>query len=323
MARKQSNDILILNILKKYSDKNHILTAKQIAEFIESEYGILIERRTIYTTVSLLVEVYGYNIETYKENNKGCYLKQREFDKSEIELLCNSIYSSSHISEEDTKKLIKKLCESQSIYDRDEFTSNIYLSNGNKHNSQMFFSNIEFIKNAISKNKKIEFEYLKYNINKQLVTNGKTYKVSPYHIVESENNFYLICFNEYRNSINHYRLDKITNMEIIDERQDSASINFNPYEYVKNQVYMYAGKIETFKVVCDNEILDQVIERFSTDTIIEYKDAHSFTATINSSVDGIVYWAFQFINYCTVIEPQYVTDEIRKTLFKATNKYIN
>jgi pyruvate formate lyase activating enzyme len=61
MARKQSNDLLVLQILSKYSDERHYLTATDVIDLIQSEFGLNVERRTIYTTVDVLKEM-GYEI---------------------------------------------------------------------------------------------------------------------------------------------------------------------------------------------------------------------------------------------------------------------
>ena len=53
MARKQSNDLLVLQILSKYSDERHYLTATDVIDLIQSEFGLNVERRTIYTTVDV------------------------------------------------------------------------------------------------------------------------------------------------------------------------------------------------------------------------------------------------------------------------------
>ena len=53
----------ILEILKKYTDVDHPITQEKIAEYLEQEYGIVIERKAIGRNLSLLKEA-GYEIET-------------------------------------------------------------------------------------------------------------------------------------------------------------------------------------------------------------------------------------------------------------------
>lgn len=79
--------IRILQLLKNYSDENHVITHDQLTALLESEYGINIERKAIGRNISLLKEV-GYKIETVK---KGSYLTERMFEDSELRLLYHNM----------------------------------------------------------------------------------------------------------------------------------------------------------------------------------------------------------------------------------------
>ena len=56
---KKISILYILNILKKYSDVNHPMTQQQIAEKLESEYGMSVDRGTIKSNVMDLIDA-GY-----------------------------------------------------------------------------------------------------------------------------------------------------------------------------------------------------------------------------------------------------------------------
>ena len=57
--------IRILDILKFYSDVNHPLTQEEIIDYLESDYGIVIERKAVGRNISLLKEA-GIEIESDK-----------------------------------------------------------------------------------------------------------------------------------------------------------------------------------------------------------------------------------------------------------------
>ena len=61
--------IRIWQILKEYSDYDHPLTQDDIARHLESDYGIVIERKAISRNISLLKEA-GVEI----ESNSSCLL---------------------------------------------------------------------------------------------------------------------------------------------------------------------------------------------------------------------------------------------------------
>lgn len=62
--------IRILDILKFYSDVKHPLTQEEIIDYLESDYGIVIERKAVGRNISLLKEA-GIDIESDK---RGTFL---------------------------------------------------------------------------------------------------------------------------------------------------------------------------------------------------------------------------------------------------------
>ena len=57
--------IRILQILKKYSDFDHPLLQETIARYLETDYGIVLERKAISRNLALLREA-GYEITSTK-----------------------------------------------------------------------------------------------------------------------------------------------------------------------------------------------------------------------------------------------------------------
>lgn len=55
-------------------------------------------------------------IEGYQDNREGYYLIDREFELSEVRLLCDAVAASDMIKVEAGKVIIKKLIDSQSIF---------------------------------------------------------------------------------------------------------------------------------------------------------------------------------------------------------------
>lgn len=48
--------INILDILKRYTDENHKLSQKQIAEILKNEYNTTVERKTIKRNIMNLID---------------------------------------------------------------------------------------------------------------------------------------------------------------------------------------------------------------------------------------------------------------------------
>ena len=72
MLTEKANAICLLEVLKEYSDAEHILPMREIIAKMQSLYGIKIDRRTVYGAVALLIEI-GYDISIY-DRGRWCRL---------------------------------------------------------------------------------------------------------------------------------------------------------------------------------------------------------------------------------------------------------
>ena len=85
----KANTICLLKVLEEYSDGDNILKISEIIHKMQHDYGLSVDRRTVYSCVAVLSEM-GYDISVPDENGQGYYLASREFDVSEVRLLTSS-----------------------------------------------------------------------------------------------------------------------------------------------------------------------------------------------------------------------------------------
>lgn len=150
MLPDKANPICLLLILCEYSDENHILTMREIIKRMKADYGISPDRRTIYSSISLLIDM-GFDISTYKDNGIGYYIEQRLFEISEVRLLMDAVYSFSCLPPKHTEDLIKKLQKLLSIHERKHFEHLTVVRSEKKTANRQVFWNIEQLDKAISK----------------------------------------------------------------------------------------------------------------------------------------------------------------------------
>ena len=313
--------IRIYQILQRYSDEKHPMTQEKIAEFLEREYGIEIERKAIGRNVSLLKEA-GYEIET---NREGSWLTTREFEDSELHLLIDGVLGSRHISAKHSKDLIEKLCGLSNKYFR-AHVKNIYSVNEwNKTDNQSLFYNIEQIDEAIEKGYKIEFDYNKYGTDKKL-HRTKTHNASPYQLILHNQRYYLMALNEQWGNMAYYRVDHITNMKVLEERLTPLN-EVEGYEkgidysmFSSALPYMYTDKIERITFYADETIVDQIVDWFGKNAKIE-KCENKLKVTVKASSMAMEYWAMQYLNYVEVVSPSELRDKIKENLENAIKKY--
>lgn len=307
--------IRILDILKFYSDVDHPLTQEEIIDYLESDYGIVIERKTVGRNISLLKEA-GIDIESDK---RGTYFNGQLLSDSELHLIIDSILASKHISQEQSKSLIDRVSSLSNKYFNKHIKNTYSLNQRGKVHNELLFHNIEVIDDAIEKQKKIKYTYNKYALDKKLHKSAD-HVVSPYQMLLHNQRYYLMCHDEKWKHIAYHRVDKITNIEITDEslndiRTISGYENGIDYKEIATQMpYFYSTeKPEIIEFYCDEGIVDQIVDWFGDDVIFE-EENNKIKVTIKANQSSIIYWLLQYIQYIEVIGPKKVKDKILEIL---------
>ena len=262
--------IRVLNVLEEYSDVNHPLTHDKIVQILNTEYGIGIERKAVGRNISLLIEA-GYDIEKTK---KGSYLSSRTFDDSEIRLLIDGVLASGHVPKNHSKDLIDKLCSLSNKYFKKNVKHVFSVKDWEKTENTAVFLNVELISEAIDKSKKVAFSYNKYGADKKLHKSA-THVVSPYQMIIHNQRYYLMGYNEKWNHIQYYRLDRITDMEILGDSLTPIK-SLKGYEngidykrFSRSMPYMFYDEPKTVEMLVDEWAIDYVIDWFGKDVYFE------------------------------------------------------
>lgn len=315
--------IRILQIFKKYSDYDHPLLREDIAEHLENDYGIILERKAISRNIGLLKEA-GYEIE---ETKAGSYLEEREFEDGELRMLIDGVLSSKYINAKHSKDLIEKLCAMSNKYFRSH-VKNIYSVNDwSKTDNQALFYNIELIDDAIERRLQIQFDYNKYGIDKKLHKSSTT-RVTPYQLILHNQRYYLMSYNEHFKNLTYYRVDHITNMTIDEEKSATPITNLKGFESGINYKvlatslpYMYTDMVENVEFIAYKGITDQIVDWFGENIRITELDDKHITVSLKASPNAMEHWAMQYINYVEITKPATLREKIKENLKAAEEKY--
>lgn len=314
--------IRILQILETYTDGEHPLTHDEIVKKLDSLYGITVERKAIGRNIALL-QAAGYDIETTK---KGSYLNSRLFEDSELRLLSDSVLASHHITAKHSKELIEKLASLSNKYFKSHIKNVYSVHDWNKTRNLTLFYNIEIIDEAIGKNKKIRFDYNKYGEDKKLHRSA-IHIVSPYQMILHNQRYFLMAFQEKWKHIRYFRLDRITNIELLEEpatplRTIDGYKNGIDYKRFSSALpYMFSDEPESITFSISGEwMVDQIVDWFGFDFKIEHKDGQ-ILITVKSSTDAMEYWAMQYLNNVEILFPLHLRERIAKNVKAANGKY--
>ena len=314
--------IRVLQILRKYSDYNHPMLQEDIAEKLEQNFGITLERKAISRNINLLREA-GYEIESTRA---GSYLDEREFEDSELRMLIDGVLSSKYITAKHSKDLIEKLCGMSNKYFRSHIRHVYSVNDWSKTDNQALFYNIELIDDAIERRVQLKFDYNKYGTDKKL-HKSSTNRVTPYQLILHNQRYYLMSHNERWGNVTFYRVDHITNM-VIDERAATPITEIDGFKSgidYKNLAsampYMYTDEPKNIEFIAHRGIVDQIIDWFGTDINVSETDENTVNVKLKASPNAMEHWATQYINYVEVIKPTDLRGRIKESLKVAEEKY--
>ena len=320
---KKMLNMLILDILKEYSDSEHRLLQQDIIDLLESNYGISCERRAVKNNIVSLQEM-GYDI----ASQKGYYLRTRDFTDAELRLLIDGVFTSGAITDREAHQLVKKLERYSNRYFKAHVSHIHSTSSGKNAENRNVMDSIAAIDEAISKGKKISFSYLQYGIDFKLHPKRSIrYVVSPYQMISNKGKYYLIGNYDEYDDVSHYRLDRITDVEILKENRKPIKTikglekGLNISDYIAEHVYMYSGESIHIKIRTNETLMDALIDGFGKDFRVSFGEEDDIIVNLKCNPDAFFYWAMQYGQNIEVLEPQSMRERIKKAAMEIYRKY--
>ena len=324
---KKNLNLIIMKILWEHTDANHSLMQQEIVRLVKSEYGLEIDRRSVKNNVEALQEVFeGTPYEISMEN--GYRLCGRDFDDSELRMLIDSVLFSKTLSDNQAKSLISKLKNLSSKH----FSAKVqHICNlpeiQHSDNKQLLYT-VEVLNDAISMCKKVSFVYNDYGIDFKLHPKRMTkYIVNPYQMVANNGRYYLIGNYDKYDDISHYRIDKITEIEILEEPvKDIAYIpelknGLNLPRHMAEHIYLFSGQSVNIKLSVDKGIISELVDWFGKDFMVVAQDEEQAVIRVKCNEGAMKYWALQYGPYVEVLEPVSLREKIKDEIKGMSRKY--
>ena len=328
MARSSFQKLKILYVmdfLLRNSDENHpVSVAQLIAEL--SGHGISAERKSIYDDIESLRE-YGLDvIQSGTGKSSGYYVASREFELPELKLLVDSVQSSKFITYKKTMSLIKKIENLTSVYDAQTLSRQVYVKNRIKTMNESIYYNVDEIHRGIAANRKIRFHYFEYTVQKErrFRRAGAWYIISPYALSWDDENYYLVGFDSEAGRIKHFRVDKMTDIDVTEEERDGREIYaaLDMGEYARKTFGMFTGEETSVQLRFENHLVGAVIDRLGRDVMLIPDGTDHFTVRADVVVSPQFFaWVCGFGNQAKILEPEHVVADMKSHLVKISALY--
>ena len=353
---------LVYDYLMRVTDNNHAESATKISKYLQT-LGIDAQRRSIYKDIeainqAILIttrDAYGLQKAStikraekllqdekektiiYDEHKKGFYVRKRHYKVDDIRFLAECVRTAKFIDEKRSKRLINIVCDLTSEHHAEDLKNDVFLVDRNKTDNMAVYDLVRLISAAMSRTRKrqphtpekIKFKYMSYTIQNGLKRTARRkddwYVVSPYKLLISDGNYYLIGYDDKMKKMVNYRVDRMADLELTGEPRSGAEQydEINMGNYLQEHFGMYQGKRDHIQIRAINPLLDTFVDRFGTRDVIYAKDDDNhFTAVIHVSVSPQFYgWLCGFGKQVQIISPAPAVEAFKQYLDKMRGLY--
>ena len=322
-GNKKMLNMLILEILRKYTDEEHSLTQQEILKLLKQNYGMECDRRSVKNNVLSLKEM-GYDISM----EKGYRLLSREFDDAELRILIDSVLFSKSISTKQAKDIVNRLRDMGSNYFSAKVNHVSNLLELNRTDNKQAMYTLDTINDAISSKKKIEFTYNEMKTDfKMHPKREEKYIVNPYQIVANNGKFYLIANYDKYDNVAHFRIDRMTDVEMLDEKVKpmkqvkGLEKGLDLPKHMAEHIYMFSGESIPIRLKTTANMMSELVDWFGKDFTILKKEDEDITIRLKCNYEAMRFWALQYGPYVEVLSPDNLRNQIKEDVKKMLEKY--
>ena len=309
--------LLLLRILERYSDEEHLISVPRILELLEAQ-GVPAERKSVYSDIETLQQL-GYDIVQQRGRSGGYYLASRQFQLPELKLLADAVQASRFITRKKSDQLIRTLAQFASDWQAADLKRQVFASSRIKTMNESIYYNVDALHRAIAEDKQVRFVYQEWDLNKRKVARrgGSAYEVSPWALLWEDENYYLVAWAEGQ-GLRHYRVDKMASITLLDAPRQGAA-DYDPkkmQDYAKPMFQMYGGPVKRVQLACDNSMIGPMLDRFGTDvTVVPQPDGATFHLYADVAVSPTFFgWVCGFSGKVRIVAPAEVKAEFGEAL---------
>ena len=311
MANKKLKILYLAQFFQQETDEQHPKTLQEILAHLES-HGISAERKSVYDDMELL-RLFGMDIQSVKSKNYGYFLGERDFELPELKLLIDVVQASPFLTKKKSMELITKLEQLTSRYGARQLRRQVYVMNRLRTANEALYYAVDGINTAINENKKISFRYFDWTVDgeKSYRKGGAAYVTDPVALCV-DRNYYLVAYDEAIRDYRHYRVDRISNLTVLEESRGPLPEGFDLGEYTRTTFDMYNGQSTRVTLRLDEKLLNNAIDRFGADAHMRsVEGAIEISAEVEAG-PTFYGWLFQFGPQAKLLSPQSAVDAFKQ-----------
>ncbi len=295
--------LYLLRFLEEQSDEQHPVSIRDMVEEL-GRYDITAERKSLYEDIDALKR-YGADI----VGDQGqYYLASRAFELPELKLLVDSVQASKFITRKKSEELIQKLEGLTSKGEARQLHRQVFVMNRVKTMNERIYYNVDCIHTAIADDRQIRFRYFDYGVDKSRVfrKDGAFYQVSPWALTWADENYYLVAYDAASALLRHYRVDKMTDMQTVDDPREGGEVfeKEDMARYDSRVFGMFRREEKELRLRFARHLANSVLDRFGQELMLVPDGDEHFTCTVRVAVSPQFYgWLCGFGAEAEILSP--------------------
>lgn len=259
------------------------------------------------------------------------YYLTHAFTDGELHFLMDQVRFSPQIPRLQRQELLTKL---QMLASTHFQMHQLQLPQMRQANCQMFL-NIELVGEAVRKERRIALGYLTYNVHKQLTEridesgSPRRHVLSPYSLAMMDGRYYLICNNDRFEGLSHYRLDRMHDVQILEQPIRPLSSLRTSYggvleleTYWQQHAYMMAGDHVRVRLRLDRNRIDCLLDVFGDEAEL-MENRGEVQAIVRAGRGALLQFLRIHSPNVEVLEPQEFRRAAAENLKEALQPYIS
>ena len=139
-----------------------------------------------------------------------------------------------------------------------------------------------------------------------------------------DENYYLLAWDPAAGLLKHYRVDKMTQIQALDEPRQGkeAFARVDMSSYSQKVFGMFSGQVQHVKLLFARHLVGAVIDRFGKEVPIIPDGEEHFTVSVEVAVSPQFYaWVFGFGTEAEILAPEGVRREMARQIRQIAGMY--
>lgn len=317
MALK-NRTLLVLKYLWENTDEASPATLADINAFLMEHGFTKPDPRPIKKDIDQLCEL-GIDIVCDRKTQNQYFVASRHFDTAELKLLIDAIQSSRSVTRTKSSNLIRKLSVFVNPGQKNLLRRQLYVDQRVKTDNERIMIIVDKIFSSIAEKKRVEFHYFDYTAEKKKIHRhgGQLYVVTPLDMIWSNDRYYFTALDGKDGKVKIFRTDRVDDLELSRLSAEKKPAGYHPESYHSGVFSMYKGPEYDITLLCENDLMNSIIDRFGKRVHTELADEEHFTVCATVSLSDVFFgWVFASGGKMRIISPPYAVEKFNELIEK-------